>query len=68
VIAQVNPRMPRVPGYGILHIDEVDFVVEREEDLLTTYPLPDLPGTGNIASFVPNLVEDASEPKKEVPS
>jgi len=60
VIAQVNPRMPRVPGYGILHIDEVDFVVEKEEELLTTYPLPDLPGMENIARFVSNLVEDAS--------
>ena len=60
VIAQVNPRMPRVPGYGVLHIDEIDCLVEKEEELLTTYPLPDLTGTENIARFVSNLVEDAA--------
>ena len=60
VIAQVNSEMPRVPGYGMLHIDEVDFIVEKDEELLTTYPLPDLPGWENIARFVSNLVEDAA--------
>ena len=60
VIAQVNSQMPRVPGYGMLHIDEVDFLVEKDEELLTTYPLPDLPGWENIAKFVSNLVEDAA--------
>ncbi len=60
VIAQVNSEMPRVPGYGMLHIDEVDFIVEKNEELLTTYPLPDLPGWENIAKFVSNLVEDAA--------
>ena len=60
VIAQVNSEMPRIPGYGMLHIDEVDFIVEKDEELLTTYPLPDLPGWENIARFVSNLVEDAA--------
>jgi len=60
VIAQVNSEMPRVPGYGMLHMDEVDFIVEKDEELLTTYPLPDLPGMENIAKFVSNIVEDSS--------
>jgi acyl-CoA hydrolase len=60
VIAQVNSAMPRVPGYGMLHVDEVDFIVEQDEELLTTYPLPDLPGIENIARFLSNIVEDAS--------
>ena len=60
IIAQVNPRMPRVPGYGVLHIDEIDCLVEKEEELLTTYPLPALPGMENIARFLSNLVEDGS--------
>jgi acyl-CoA hydrolase/RimJ/RimL family protein N-acetyltransferase len=60
VIAQVNSAMPRIPGYGMLHVDEVDFIVEKDEELLTTYPLPDLPGMENIARFVSNLVEDGS--------
>ena len=49
VIAQVNSEMPRIPGYGMLHIDEVDFLVVKDEELLTTDPLPDLPGWENIA-------------------
>jgi acyl-CoA hydrolase/RimJ/RimL family protein N-acetyltransferase len=60
VIAQVNSEMPRVPGYGMLHVNEVDFIVEKDEELLTTYPLPDLPGMENIAKFLSNLVEDGS--------
>jgi len=34
VIAQVNPRMPRVHGDSFIHIDDVDFLVEHEEPLL----------------------------------
>jgi len=60
VIAQVNAEVPRVPGYGMLHIDELDFLVAKDEELLTTYPLPELPGWENIARFISNLVDDAS--------
>lgn len=34
VIAQVNPRMPRVPGDGFIPLERVDFLIEREEPLL----------------------------------
>src|SRR4030042_1445088 len=34
VIAQVNPRMPRVPGDTFLNIKHIGFMVVREEDLL----------------------------------
>ena len=37
VVAQVNPRMPRTHGDGILHADDVDFFVEADE------PIPELP-------------------------
>ncbi len=60
VIAQVNSAVPRAPGYGMLRIDEVDFLVEKDEELLTTYPLPEIPGWEKIARFVSNLVEDAA--------
>lgn len=60
VIAQVNRQMPRVPGYGMLHVGDVDIIVEKDEELLTTYPLPDLPGMENIAKFLSNLVADGS--------
>ena len=60
VIAQVNSNMPRIPGYGMLHIDDLDYIVEHDEELLTTYPVPILPGMENIAKFLSNLVDDGS--------
>jgi acyl-CoA hydrolase/RimJ/RimL family protein N-acetyltransferase len=60
VVAQVNPRLPRVPGYGMIHVDEVDYLVEREEDVLTALPLPELPETERIAQLLANLIPDGS--------
>jgi acyl-CoA hydrolase len=37
VVAQINPRMPRTHGDGLIHADDVDFFVEGEE------PIPELP-------------------------
>ena len=60
VIAQVNPNMPVIPGYGMIHVDDVDFFVEHEEPLLTVYPTPKLNSTDRIAKLLCNLVEDGS--------
>jgi acyl-CoA hydrolase/RimJ/RimL family protein N-acetyltransferase len=60
VIAQVNPQMPSVPGYGLIHVKDVNYFVEREEELLTTYPLPELQGADRIARLLANLVEDGA--------
>lgn len=38
VIAQVNPQMPRVHGDSFIHLDDIDFAVEKDE------PLQELPG------------------------
>jgi len=35
VIAQVNPKMPRVMGQSFLHVNYVDLFVEHEEDILS---------------------------------
>lgn len=37
VVAQVNPRMPRTHGDGLLHVGEIDYAVETDD------PLPELP-------------------------
>ncbi len=60
VIAQINKNMPRIPGYGMLHVDDLDYIVEHDEELLTTYPTPDLTGMENIARHLSNLVDDGS--------
>lgn len=33
VVAQVNPRMPRTHGDGLIHVDHIDLAVEVEDDL-----------------------------------
>ena len=60
VIAQVNPQMPRTFGDGILHIYEIDYLVdvemsiyEKEEDVIS-------PVEAKIGSFVASLIEDES--------
>jgi len=61
VIAQVNPQMPRTWGDSVVHIDDIDFLVEFEEPLLES-----LPETKNqqvverIGHYVNMLVDDGS--------
>ncbi len=58
IIAQVNPRMPRVQGDGFLHIGEVDYVVPFDEPLLEYRPnVPDAIAT-RIGRYVARIVED----------
>ena len=38
VIAQMNPRMPRVHGDTFLSIKNIDYIVDHEEDLLEYNP------------------------------
>lgn len=60
VIAQVNPRMPRVLGNCFLHVSEVDAFVEREEELLTILDFPEPEASAAIARLVANLIEDGA--------
>ncbi len=60
VIAQVNPRMPRVHGDGALHVRQLDYLVEHSAELpeaATADPSPDEEAIGrNVAA----LVEDGA--------
>lgn len=60
VIVQVNPRMPRVLGQSFVHVNDVDVVVEKEENLLTIDNLPEFETAHKIAKMVANLVEDGA--------
>ena len=60
VIAQVNPRMPRVLGQSFIHVNDVDVVVEHEEELLTIGELPELDTADQIGRLVASLIEDGS--------
>jgi acyl-CoA hydrolase len=58
VIAQVNPKMPRVPGHSFIHLNDVDVIVEQEEELLNAYDLPEYESATEIAGITANLVDD----------
>jgi acyl-CoA hydrolase/RimJ/RimL family protein N-acetyltransferase len=60
VIAQVNPNMPRIPGRSFIHLNDVDGIVEKEEDLLSAFNLPDYESADDIADITANLIDDGS--------
>jgi acyl-CoA hydrolase/GNAT superfamily N-acetyltransferase len=60
VIAQVNPRMPRVMGHSFIHVNDVDCIVEYEEDLLTVEPTPPSEISTWIGRNISRLIEDGS--------
>ncbi len=60
VIAQVNPQMPRILGYGNIHINDTDIIVEHEEPILTIDPLEEFESAHTIGNLVGNLIEDGS--------
>ncbi len=61
VIAQVNPKMPRVMGQSFIHVNDVDLLVEYEEDLLSI-PISKITSEAaiSIGKHIANLIEDGS--------
>ncbi|MBU1567681.1 MAG: GNAT family N-acetyltransferase [Proteobacteria bacterium] len=61
VIAQVNPRMPRIMGQSFIHVNDVDLLVEYEEDLLSIPPSKITSEAAmSIGRHIANLIEDGS--------
>lgn len=61
VIAQINPRMPRTHGDGFLHIDEIDYLIPHEEELICIdHENVEEPIARRIAQYVKELVDDGS--------
>lgn len=58
VVAQVNSRMPRVHGDTFIHIDDIDFVVPRDEEILEYSPEADTETAQRIGKYVARLIED----------
>jgi len=58
VVAQVNTRMPRIHGDTFLHIDDIDYVVPRDEALLEYSPGADTGIAPRIGKYVSRLIED----------
>ncbi len=60
VIAQVNDRMPRVLGQSFIHVNDADYIVEYEEELLSKTEVPEMETANTIARHISRLIEDGS--------
>lgn len=62
VIAQVNPQMPRTHGDGMIHISEIDFMVETHEPLQEVHYSQGefTEAEQKIGRYVAALIEDGS--------
>ncbi len=64
IIAQINPRMPRVLGDNFIHIDKIDYAVEINE------PIPEFVSSNDagedihiyerIGQYIADMIEDGS--------
>lgn len=60
VIAQINPKMPRTHGDGIIHVSELDVFVEHES-AIHEHLLPEPSEIENkIGDFIAELIDDES--------
>jgi acyl-CoA hydrolase len=61
IIAQINPKMPRVMGDGIIHISEFDAAVWQKSDLIEVdYSSKANAVTYEVGKKVAELIEDGS--------
>ncbi|WP_028324861.1 bifunctional acetyl-CoA hydrolase/transferase family protein/GNAT family N-acetyltransferase [Desulfatirhabdium butyrativorans] len=60
VIAQINPKMPRVLGQSFIHVNDVDIFVEYEEPLLGVPKTPELEAANTIGRLISRHIEDGS--------
>jgi len=60
VIAQVNEKMPRTHGDGIIHIDNINYYVEYPEDIPTSEDKPLTEIEKNIGENIVELIEDGA--------
>lgn len=60
LIAQVNSQMPRVHGDGLLHVSRFAALVEVDEPLPESSPVPPTEQEIAIARHVASLIEDGS--------
>ena len=60
VIAEINPRMPRTYGAGVLHVSEIDLAVEVDHPLLPLKPARVTETERSIAAHVAALTPDGA--------
>ena len=60
VVAQVNPNMPRTHGDSFIHVGEIDFVIESQQEIIELQPPRIGPVEEAIGKHIAGLVEDGS--------
>lgn len=60
VIAQVNPQMPRTFGDGILHVSEIDYLVDVDVPIFSHEMEAISPLEDKIGTYIASLIEDES--------
>jgi 4-hydroxybutyrate CoA-transferase len=60
VVAQVNPRMPRSHGDGLIHVDAIDYMVEVDEPIHESPPAELSDVERAIGRHCAELVEDGA--------
>ncbi|QYJ68593.1 acetyl-CoA hydrolase/transferase family protein [Flavobacterium litorale] len=60
VVAQVNPQMPRTFGDGVIHVSEIDYLVEVDSPIYAHEPTAITAQEEKIGAFVASLIEDES--------
>lgn len=60
VIAQVNPKMPRSHGDGLIHLNDIDFAVEHDQPLPIHEPGIITPEEDAIGGHIASMIEDGS--------
>lgn len=60
VIAQVNPRMPRTFGDGVIHISEINYLVEVDVPIHSHEMALISPEEDRIGEYIASLIEDES--------
>lgn len=60
IIAQVNPRMPRVHGDGFIHIDQIHHWVDVDEEIAEFPAAPSGPVEEAIGRYASAIIEDGA--------
>jgi len=60
VIAQINPKMPRVLGDGVIHLSELDTFIEHDEAIPELILGEPNDAETKIANHIANIIDDGS--------
>lgn len=60
VIAQINPKVPRTHGDGIIHSSQIDAAIEVDESIFASTIAPPTPIELEIGKHVAGLIEDGA--------